>query len=84
MAMALRAGEMLTPLPHRILAGNMSSMATLQAYERHWREEFALCLKIGRMLQKVLLTPSWAQIAIILLRTWPRLGQDLIRLTRGN
>lgn len=84
MAMALRAGEMLTPLLHRFLAGNMSSSAMLQAYERHWRQEFALRLKMGRVLQKVLLTPSWTQVAVMLLRTWPRLGQDLIRLTRGN
>ena len=84
MAMALRAGEILTPLAHRFLAGNMTSSAMLQEYERHWHKEFALRLRIGQVLQQILLTSSWMHAAVGLLRLFPDLGQKLIRLTRGS
>lgn len=84
MAMALRAAEILSPLADAFLTGSVSGKAMLQAYQRQWRAEFWLRLRLGRMLQGFFLRPGWSQRAVSLLRTFPRLGQALLSATRGT
>jgi menaquinone-9 beta-reductase len=84
MSMALRAGEIVAPLVHRFLAGDLAGQALRQAYEQQWRQEFSRRLRLGSILQQFFFKPFLGQAAMALLLGCPGLGQRLIRWTRGR
>ncbi len=83
MAMALAAGELLAPLADRFLREAIPARVLEAEYARGWQKEFRLRLRLGNLLQQVLLHPNWARAAVTLLRSFPRLGRGVVRWTRG-
>lgn len=84
MSMALRTGEIVAPLIHRFLAGDLTGQVLRQAYHQRWRQEFSRRLRLGGVLQQLFFKPFLGQAAMTLLHGCPRLGQWLIRRTRGQ
>ena len=83
MAMALRAAELLGPMADGFLAGQCTGAQLLSIYQRCWQKEFRLRLRLGRLLQNVLLRSGWTRALLATLDYMPGLGQGLIRWTRG-
>ncbi|MSR84496.1 MAG: FAD-binding protein [Candidatus Latescibacteria bacterium] len=84
MAMALRAGELLAPLGDRFLRGALGGPALSAQYAQRWQGEFRLRLRLGGLLQRVLMHPGGTHAALTLLRRVPWLGQQLFSWTRGK
>jgi flavin-dependent dehydrogenase len=67
-------GARLTPAEHRALA---------RRWERRWRKEFGLRMRLGRWLQPIFLRGTTANIAVRVARRLPVLTRRLVRATRG-
>ncbi|MEM9665560.1 MAG: NAD(P)/FAD-dependent oxidoreductase [Bacteroidota bacterium] len=84
MSMALRCAEIATPWLHQYLTGALSTASLKTHYRRAWEAEFQTRLRLGRWLHRGFVHPRLATLALYALRATPRLGQRLIRLTRGT
>ena len=84
MSMALRTGELVAPLAHQFLNGELSGQALRQTYDQQWRQEFSRRLRLGGMLQHLFFKPVFSKTTMALLHKWPSIGQRLIRWTRGQ
>ena len=84
MSMALRSAEILAPLADRFLARESTAASLVKAYEQKWQNEFRLRLRVGSLLQHVLLAPALTTgAALAFLNRFPALGKCLIGWTRG-
>ena len=83
MAMALRSAELAAPRIDAFLDGRVPAEALRQDYERVWRREFGMRLRLGRWLQQAAAHPALVAGALGAVRLVPGLGQWLIRNTRG-
>ena len=83
MGMALRAGELAAPLCSHFLAGEILRIGFIQNYRKAWKKEFSRRLVLGTLLQRFALSPLGAETALRVLGATPRIGEWLIRQTRG-
>lgn len=83
MSMALQSAELLAPLAHRFLSGDLDGTPLCRSYERRWRRRFHPRLRVGQGLQPLFLNPAWGEIAMTGLNWFPGIGRQLIRWTRG-
>ena len=83
-AMALSSakllGELMTRLPSELDARERARL--LRAWRRSWRRRYATRLRIGRLLQRVVLEPTVAHVAFGVLQLFPGLVSRLVRWTR--
>lgn len=84
MAMALTSAELAAPRAEDYLAGRTTFAGLGAAYERAWRREFGVRLRLGRALQAGLFRPGVASAGLAVLAAAPALGRALVRLTRGS
>jgi flavin-dependent dehydrogenase len=84
MSMALRAGELVAPLVDEFLGGRRRGEGLAMAYGEVWRKEFARRLRVGRILQGVLMRTEWTRRVLPLLRLVPALGRKAIGWSRGG
>jgi flavin-dependent dehydrogenase len=85
-AMALRSAQLLAELiaraPHPITGLDAGALA--QHWERRWRREFGLRVRLGRWLQPLLMHGGAADAALRIASLAPPLARWLARSTRGD
>jgi len=85
-AMALESAVMLAgliaALPARLDDGGLSALG--RSWDDAWRGRFYKRLRRGRLLQSVLLCTPAGEAAVRLISGVPRLGEALVRATRGR
>jgi len=82
-AMALRSAELSLPLADRFLHGQISRQHWQQRHEALWHQEFGSAMRMGRLLQRLLLHPTAAEVLVILGRLAPWLPPWLAKSTRA-
>lgn len=81
-AMALRGGQMAAEQLLSFLAGRQSAAEVCRAYPRDWQRQFGGRVRLGRLLQVVLLQPRWLGWGLRLLHAAPGMGEYLVTHTR--
>lgn len=84
MSMALHAARILESLIEHFFEGGVSRLELEQAYQKQWRQNFALRLKAGRFLQHVFGRNLPIQSLIQTLKPLPGLSEQLISWTHGK
>lgn len=84
MAMALRSAELCAPLAHAYLQGQLSVDDWSAAYCAAWHREFDGRLRAGRLLQRVLERPLWADGMLRIGKQLPELATYFVYATRGT
>ncbi len=82
MAMALHSGKLAAQAIHQFLVGTQTAPAMLRTYTREWQRTFAARLKLGRLLQSIMLYPRLLTPALALINKVPAVGHWLIQHTR--
>jgi flavin-dependent dehydrogenase len=82
-AMALRGGQMAAEHSLMLLAGSLSSTQLIRGYARAWQGEFGARLRLGRVLQPLMLRPRLLGPALRLLNAAPALARYLVTHTRA-
>lgn len=81
-SMALRSGQLAAHQIGAYLEGHLSPGSLRRAYVNQWKHAFRSRLRLGRLLQSVMLRPSLASPVLQLLNVIPPLGTFLIKQTR--
>ena len=81
-AMALDGGLLAARHVTAYLAGDLSAADLRTDYARAWRGQFGARLKLGRMLQAIMLRPAVLSPVLRLMNTFPALGEALFARTR--
>lgn len=84
MSMALYASLLCATAIKRFLENKISRGEMERDYSGNWNRQFALRLKLGRLLQPILLRPDLSNISLSFLRRAPRLMNQIISLTHGK
>ena len=82
-AMALRGGQMAADYTLGFLAGSGSSAQLARGYASAWQREFGARLRLGRLLQPLMLRPRLLGPALRLLNAAPALARYLVMHTRA-
>lgn len=81
-AMALHGGQLAALHAAAFLLGHLSEVESTRRYEHAWRREFGARMRLGRMLQRLMLRPRWLSFSLRMLAAAPPLGRYLIEHTR--
>jgi len=82
MAMALHSGKLAAHFIDRYLAQELSASELKKTYGRAWNANYSARLRLGRMLQSVMLRPALLAPGLQLLNLFPLLGNFLVAQTR--
>lgn len=82
MAMALHSGKLAALFMDRYLAQELSASELKKTYGRAWNANYSRRLRLGRMLQSVMLRPALLAPGLRLLNLFPALGNFLVAQTR--
>ena len=82
-AMALQSGRLAASHGAQFLTGRLSADELRRQYAASWRREFGARLKLGRVLQALMLRPRLLSLTLRLLSAFPPLGETLVRRTRN-
>ena len=82
-AMALRSGILAAEQSGHYLAGDLDAPGLLRSYTGEWEHEFGTRLRLGRLLQPILLEPRLAALGLRVVNAFPILGKYLVSHTRG-
>lgn len=83
-SMALEGGMLAADQLGRWLRGDLPADDLRREYPAAWRQRFSGRLRLGRMLQPLMLRPKTAGLALRLLNRLPGLGAALVAGTRGK
>ncbi len=83
LAAALRGGQMLGKMADDAMQTTTTTSELSARYQRAWRAEFGRRFALGRHLQRLIMQPLLAEIVLLGLRQFPRLGERVVRATRG-
>ena len=83
-SMALEGGLLAADQLGRWLSGDLPAEDLRREYPAAWRARFGGRLRLGRMLQPLMLRPKSAGLALRLLNRLPALGAALVAGTRGK
>lgn len=84
MSMALHGSKMAFECFRDFLEGRTDRSQMEEGYQRMWRQEFALRLRTGRMIQGLFGKPALTDLFTGALRLFPPLAGPLIRMTHGK
>lgn len=84
MEIALQSGAVVSRYAAAYLNGAISARELVRNYAAAWRQTFGFRLKMGRILQAIMLRPRYLSPGINLLNRLPRLGQYLVNSTRSK
>ena len=84
MAMALRTAEIAVPMVNDYLQGTLSAERFKSNYRDTWQREFRLRLQLGRLMHSAFIQPQVAQVSVSICRSFPIIGNWLIKNTRGS
>jgi flavin-dependent dehydrogenase len=82
MAMALQSGKLAALFMEHYLAGKLTTSELKKNYARTWNTTFSARLRLGRVLQSIMLRPSLLTPGLRLLTLLPALGNFLLVQTR--
>ncbi len=82
-AMALEGGILAAGALARFLEGEIGSSDLRRGYGEIWNRRFGRRLRLGRLLQPILMHPKAASLALRVFNKFPSLGQFLITSTRS-
>lgn len=82
MAMALHSGKLAAQAIHQYLVRAHTASAMCHAYTQAWQNTFAMRLRLGRLLQSILLYPRLLAPSLALINRVPVMGDWLIQHTR--
>ena len=82
-AMALRSAALVAPILFDLLRSRLDPTQARLLYGRAWREEFHARLRDARILQRLLLSRTALQAALLVLPHAPRVGRAILQRTRG-
>jgi menaquinone-9 beta-reductase len=82
-SMALEGGMMVSEWLAGFLEGHYNEQHLCRGYEQVWQKRFLKRLRLGRLLQPLMLRPAAMSLALRLLNIVPALGQYLLANTRG-
>jgi len=82
MAMALHSGRLAALLMDRYLAKDLSALELKKSYALAWNANYLRRLRLGQMLQAVMLRPAMLTSGLHLLNLFPALGNFLVTQTR--
>ncbi len=83
-AMALEGGMLAAEHLARYLSGESQAQDVRREYPRAWQRRFGTRLRLGHMLQPVLLRPRAASMALKFFDAFPNIGRFLIENTRSK
>jgi flavin-dependent dehydrogenase len=83
-AMALRSGRLAAFHTANFLDGEYTPIELRQRYTQDWKCEFDRRLKLGRVLQAIMLRPRLLALGLRALNALPQLGDYLVRNTRDT
>lgn len=83
-SMALESGQLAAQVLEQYLEGEISAEDARNVYSRQWEQRFRQRLRLGRVLQPIMLHPRSAGLILRLLNAFPALGSYLTRSTRGK
>jgi flavin-dependent dehydrogenase len=83
-AMALRSGQLAAEYCLGFLAGRRSAASLMEGYARAWSDEFSTRLRLGRLLQSVMLRPRLMVLGLRLLNAAPALARYVVTRTRAT
>ncbi len=83
-SMALEGGMLAADYLARWLTGDLHADDLQREFPRAWRSRFGARLRLGRILQPLMLNPGSAGLALRLLNWLPGLGGALVAGTRGK
>ena len=81
-AMALHSGQLAAQSTVQFLGGQLDREAMLRDYASAWRKQFQSRLRLSWALQPLMFHPAAASGALHVLRSFPAVGNYLIRKTR--
>jgi flavin-dependent dehydrogenase len=84
MSMALHASLIIFPIIEKFLQQVISREQMEKNYATQWRKLFAAKLRIGRMLQPLMVRSSLSNTSIAILKTVPRLMDQIVKATHGK
>jgi len=84
MSMALHASKIAAEQMKNFLSGKLSRDEMERIYSTQWNELFATRLKMGRMLQKLMLNKSLTNFTISIGKIFPSIIRSLIKQTHGS
>lgn len=82
MAMALHGGKLAAQLLDDYLTQRLSAQGMKEGYTRLWRQTFSTRMRLGRVLQSIMLRPILLTAGLHLLNTVPPLGNFIVTQTR--
>lgn len=83
MAMALHSGRLAARAVEHYLAHEVSAEAMKQNYARSWDRTFHSRIRLGRLLQSVMLRPALLTPGLHILNRFPALGHFIVAQTRN-
>lgn len=83
MAMALQSGKLAALAIHDYLSKSQDAATMKQRYAHTWQTSFSKQLRLGRILQELIISPRLLVPSLHLLNHFPALGQWLIHATRN-
>lgn len=84
MEIALQTGMLASTCTAAFLDGVLTTDELVRHYSHTWRQAFGFRLRMGHMLQAIMLRPRWIMPGIRLLNRVPALGQYLVNSTRSG
>lgn len=84
MEMALRGGRLAAAATAAFLTGGWSAPQLRETYPNQWRTAFSPRLRLGRLLQAVMLRPVLLSAGLRIVQQLPALGHFFIRQTRDT
>ena len=82
-AMALDGGILAAKSIAAFLEGRLSEAELRDQYPRAWNSRFARRLRLGLVLQALMMRPGWLRYGLSVLNSVPALGRFLVAQTRG-
>jgi flavin-dependent dehydrogenase len=82
MAMALHGGKLAAQSVGQWLDGKVSGDQMLHEYAQTWQQTFAMRLRLGRVLQSIMLRPALLSPGLRLINLMPKLGDFIVTQTR--
>jgi hypothetical protein len=82
-AVAIESGFLLANYMAEYLNGAISAEGLKYCYRSAWGRKFSARLRLGRLLQSIILKPNWISSGLRLLNVLPGMGNYLVKKTRG-
>lgn len=84
MAMAIHSAKIASEITIRLLTGSLSRQEAASLYEKQWNEQFRNRIRIGRLLQEVIVNQRVNSLTFPVIKRFPGLLPKIISSTHGS